>query len=114
MRVGIDLGGTKIEGIALDRSDHVLSRRRIDTPRGDYPATLDAIAGLVEGFERSHGTGASVGVGMPGAVSPATGLVKNANSTWLIGRPFQEADLLAVAHAYESAHEWHAKHPVLT
>jgi fructokinase len=92
MRVGIDLGGTKIEGLALDRRGHTLSKRRVDTPRGDYQGTVEAVAALVEDFERQHDRAATVGVGLPGAVSPATGLIKNANSTWLIGRSFQ-ADL---------------------
>lgn len=94
MRVGIDLGGTKIEGIALDVGGNALGRTRIPTPRGDYEGTIEAIASLVHDFERQHGRRATVGVGLPGAVSPATGLVKNANSTWLIGRPFP-ADLSA-------------------
>jgi fructokinase len=89
MRIGIDLGGTKIEGIALGGSGEELSRRRIPTPR-DYRGTIEAIAGLVEELERSAGARGTVGVGMPGAISPATGLVKNANSTWLNGRPFRE------------------------
>ena len=86
LRIGVDLGGTKIEAIALAGSREVF-RRRIPTPRGSYEATLAAVAALV----REAGDG-SVGVGIPGALSPATGLVKNANSTWLIGKPLQ-ADL---------------------
>jgi fructokinase len=84
MRIGIDLGGTKIEAIALDGETEA-RRRRIATPRGDYEATVAAVAALV----REMGDG-SVGVGIPGAISPATGLVKNANSTWLIGRPLKQ------------------------
>ena len=87
MRLGIDLGGTKIEGIALDEAGSVLARRRVATPRDDYAGTLAAIAGLVRSLEQETGLSGSVGIGMPGALSPATGLVKNANSTWLIGRP---------------------------
>lgn len=87
-RLGIDLGGTKIEGVALDAEGNELGRERVPTPRGEYDATLDTIARLVAALERRFGGPASVGVGMPGIVSPATGLVKNANSTWLIGRPF--------------------------
>jgi fructokinase len=87
MRIGIDLGGTKIEGIALDDAGAVLARRRVATPRHDYDGTLSAIAALVSGLEAEAGARGTVGIGMPGAVSPATGLVKNANSTWLIGRP---------------------------
>jgi fructokinase len=87
LRIGIDLGGTKIEAIALGPDGSVRFRRRIDTPRGDYDGTLRAIAGLVDAAEGGAGERGSVGIGMPGAISPATGLVKNANSTWLIGHP---------------------------
>lgn len=90
MRIGIDLGGTKIEGVALGGSGEELARRRIPTPREDYEGTLDAIASLVAFLEGRAGARGSVGVGIPGALSPATGFVKNANSTWLIGRPFDE------------------------
>ena len=86
-RIGIDLGGTKIEGVALAPGGTIAVRRRVPTPRGDYAATLDAVAALVQDIERDLGEAhLTVGVGMPGAISPATGLVKNANSTWLIGR----------------------------
>jgi fructokinase len=88
-RIGVDLGGTKIEAAALDRSGTVRCRRRVATPSGDYRATITAIADLVSGIEREIGAAATVGVGMPGAISPLTGLVKNANSTWLIGRPLR-------------------------
>src|SRR5262245_25762825 len=94
MRIGVDLGGTKIEAIALADDGAVCARRRVATPRDDYEATLAAIAALVEDVEREAGARGTVGVGMPGAISPATGLVKNANSTWLIGRPPAE-DLTA-------------------
>ncbi|HXB56408.1 MAG TPA: ROK family protein [Vicinamibacteria bacterium] len=90
MRIGVDLGGTKIEALALGAEGQVLGRRRIPTPRHDYPATLDAIVGLVGALERDLGGRATVGVGMPGAISPATGLVKNANSVWLNGKPLVE------------------------
>ena len=90
MRIGIDLGGTKIEGIALDGRRDV-ARLRVDTPRDDYAATIEAIVAMVSDLERTGGAGATVGVGIPGTIA-ATGLVKNANSTWLIGRPLQ-ADL---------------------
>jgi fructokinase len=86
MRIGIDLGGTKIEGILLGNGGETVDRQRLPTPRESYPATLDAIAALVADLERGRATCASVGVGIPGAISPATGLVKNANSTWLNGR----------------------------
>ena len=87
MRIGIDLGGTKIEGVALGDDGAQLARRRVATPRHDYAATLESMAGLVRDLEAETGRRGSVGVGMPGAISPATGLVKNANSTWLIGQP---------------------------
>jgi fructokinase len=86
VRIGVDLGGTKIEAIALDDAGAVRARRRVATPRHDYDATLRAIAGLVSALETETGARGTVGIGMPGALSPATGLVKNANSTWLIGR----------------------------
>jgi fructokinase len=93
MQIGIDLGGTKIEAIALGLATKVGPRRRIPTPHG-YTATLAAIAGLVAEIESETGQRATVGIGIPGVVSHSTGLVKNANSTWLIGRPLQ-ADLEA-------------------
>ena len=86
LRIGIDLGGTKIEGIVLDGSTEV-TRLRIDTPRGDYQATLEALASLVDQLDPAGN--APVGIGIPGTISASTGLVKNANSTWLIGRRFQ-------------------------
>jgi predicted NBD/HSP70 family sugar kinase len=84
MRIGVDLGGTKIEAVALDGPREVL-RKRVATPRGDYAATIAAVAALVS--EAGPGT---VGVGIPGALSQVTGLVKNANSTWLIGKPLKQ------------------------
>jgi len=86
-RIGIDLGGTKIEGIVLSASGGVSAGRRIATPREDYEGTVRAVAGLVSALEAETGTRATVGVGTPGAISRATGVVKNANSTWLNGRP---------------------------
>jgi len=86
LRIGIDLGGTKIEGIALGADGVELARRRISTPRS-YSATVDTITALVRQLEVETGGRASVGVGIPGAVTPSTGLVKNANSVWLIGQP---------------------------
>ena len=88
-RIGIDLGGTKIEGAAVDASGSVCVRRRVPTPIEDYQATVDAIVALVGGIEQEIGATAPVGIGIPGSVSPITGLVKNANSTWLIGHPLQ-------------------------
>ena len=87
MRIGIDLGGTKIEIIALSEGGQTLARRRVATPQGDYAATLAAVGGLVAAVEGELGRRGTVGVGMPGALSKASGLVKNANSTCLIGRP---------------------------
>ena len=87
MRIGIDLGGTKIEIIALSDGGQTLARRRVATPQGDYAATLAAVGGLVAAVEGELGRRGTVGVGMPGALSKASGLVKNANSTCLIGRP---------------------------
>jgi len=89
MRIGIDLGGTKIEAMALADDGEVLERRRVASPRDDYRATLAAIVALVDGLEAQLGEEGTVGVGIPGAISPASGLVKNANSTWLIGQPLQ-------------------------
>jgi fructokinase len=88
IRIGIDLGGTKIEAIALNEHGATLSRERVATPRGDYTATLQAIVTLVNGIEQRLGVQGTVGIAMPGALSPATGLIKNSNSTWLIGQPF--------------------------
>jgi fructokinase len=86
VRIGVDLGGTKTEIVALDENGRERFRRRIATPRDDYEATLAAIAMLVHEAEQVVGR-APIGIGTPGAISPATGLMKNANSTWLIGRP---------------------------
>jgi fructokinase len=86
MRIGIDVGGTKIEGIALDPDGRELRRLRIAAPRDDYAQTVSAITSVVHTLERETGATGSVGLGIPGAPSPSTGVVKNANSTWLIGR----------------------------
>ena len=88
MRIGIDMGGTKIEGIALSDNGEELIRRRIDTPRHDYDGTVNAIAGIVHSLESETKQKCTVGVGIPGAISPQTKLVKNANSTWIIGKHF--------------------------
>lgn len=117
IKIGIDLGGTKTEAIALGAHGDILARQRVATPREDYAATLRTIAGLVGDLTARFGEG-TVGVGIPGAVSPATGLVKNANSTWLIGRPLHadleealgrpvrlanDADCLALSEAADGA-----------
>ena len=95
VRIGIDLGGTKIEGIALDDNGRELMRKRVATPGGDYQATLAAVAGLVNDIEKHIGQRGTVGVGSPGAISRATGFIKNSNSECLIGKPLQE-DLAAL------------------
>jgi len=86
-RIGIDLGGTKIEIIALDTTGQERLRRRIPTPRG-YDATMEALVGLVRGAEAELGAAATVGIGTPGVISPATGLIKNSNTIALNGKPF--------------------------
>jgi fructokinase len=116
--LGIDLGGTKIAAVVLDDDGRLLWETRIPTPRGDYDGTLAAIAAIVADGERATGRRCSIGVGIPGALSPATGLVRNANSTWLIGRPFHQdlerhlgrsvrlandANCLAVSEAFDGA-----------
>jgi fructokinase len=87
MRIGIDLGGTKIEALAIEDDGREVARRRVQTPREDYEGTLSAIVDLVHAIEAEAMVRGTIGVGIPGAPSPTTGLVKNANSTWLIGRP---------------------------
>src|SRR5215204_4234492 len=88
MRIGIDLGGTKIEAIVLDGSREI-TRSRVDTPRDDYAKTVAAITSIVADVERVARARGTVGVGIPGTMSPESGLVKNANSTWLLGRPLK-------------------------
>jgi fructokinase len=89
-RIGIDLGGTKIELLALDAAGREAFRKRVPTPQGDYAGTLRAVAGLVEEAEKTLGARCTVGVGMPGALSLVTGLVKNSNSVCLIGQPLRQ------------------------
>jgi fructokinase len=92
MRIGVDLGGSKIEIIALGDGGEVLLRERVATPQGDYKATLQVVADLVAAAEQRVGAGstvASVGIGIPGAESRSSGLIKNANSTCLIGQPLK-------------------------
>ena len=84
-RIGVDLGGTKTEAVALDRSGQIVARQRVASPQGDYQATVLNIRDLVHAIEAEAGGMGSVGVAIPGTISPASGLVKNANSTWLIG-----------------------------
>jgi fructokinase len=90
IRIGVDLGGTKIELVALAHDGHEVWRQRVATPQGDYIGTLESIAALVAEAERALDTRASVGVGIPGSVSPQTGRVRNANSTCLNGQRLRE------------------------
>lgn len=90
MRLGVDLGGTKIEIVALDRDGSELVRRRVPTPAGDYQATLETIGDLVRDAEREIGAQGTVGVGSPGAIDPSTGLLKNSNSIVLNGKPLAQ------------------------
>jgi len=86
-RIGVDLGGTKIEAAAIDDDGVIRMRRRVATPTGDYDATIAVVAALVRAIEVKLGAELTVGIGIPGTLAAGTGLVKNANSTWLIGRP---------------------------
>ena len=90
MRIGIDWGGTKLEVIALGDDGQVLLRERMPTPQDDYDACVNAVRDLVLLAETKTGKSGTVGIGIPGTISPATGLVKNANSTWLNGKPLLE------------------------
>lgn len=90
LRIGVDLGGSKIEIIALSGEGDALLRERVATPQGDYAATVGAVAALVAAAERTLGRRGTVGVGIPGAESRVSGLVKNANSTCLIGKPLKQ------------------------
>jgi len=87
VRIGIDVGGTKIEAIGLASDGTIRARRRVDAPRGDYERTVKTLVDLVEAIELDTGERGSVGLGIPGTISPATGWIKNANSTWLNGQP---------------------------
>lgn len=89
MRIGVDLGGTKTEALALDDTGRELRRTRVPTPQQDYRGTVRTIAALVQDLERELGEQGTVGIGIPGTIVCATGLVKNANSTWLNGQPLQ-------------------------
>jgi len=118
VRIGIDLGGTKTEVIALSDKGEQLFRHRLPTPRDDYQQTIETIATLVAMAEKETGQSGSVGMGIPGSISPYTGVVKNANSTWLNGQPFDkdlsrrlnrdvrlanDANCLAVSEAVDGA-----------
>ncbi len=95
MRIGIDLGGTKIEGVVLDTDRRVLPRRRVATPRADYAAILASLGELIRILEADVGCHCAVGVGMPGILSPHTGLDENSNTTVLDGKPL-DRDLAAL------------------
>lgn len=90
LKIGIDLGGSKIEVAVLDAGRQVLARRRVTTPEGDYEAILAVIVALVRETENALGAQASVGIATPGSLSAASGLLRNSNSTCLIGRPFKQ------------------------
>lgn len=90
MRLGVDVGGTKIEAIALDDEGHELARQRRAAPQGDYNATLKAIEALILDLETETGQRGTVGIGMPGAIDARTGCIKNSNSTWLNGEPMHK------------------------
>jgi fructokinase len=105
VRIGIDLGGTKIEGVALDRDGAARSRRRVSTPRGDYGATVRAISALVQAIETETGVRGSVGVGIPGTISSTSSRVKNANSTWLNGQPLADDLRLALGRDVRVAND---------
>ncbi len=122
MRIGIDLGGTKIEILAINEDGESLYRKRIATPKS-YQGTLEAIGQLVKEAELQLGQQVRLGVGIPGTLSPVTGLVKNANSTWLNGRPFDkdlsvllgrkvqvanDANCFAVSEAVDGAAKGHS------
>ncbi len=122
MRIGIDLGGTKIEALALDETGLELARLRVDTPKNDYPGTIAAMVNIVHQLEAKVGGIGSVGAGIPGTIRASTGLVKNANSTWLNGHPLQvdlsaamgrevrianDANCLAVSEATDGAAHGH-------
>ena len=90
IRIGVDLGGTKTEVVALSESGETLHRERVPTIPDDYQVTLSTITQLVERVEQTLKTKAGIGIGTPGAISPTTGLLKNSNSTWLNGKPLQK------------------------
>ncbi|HXB61406.1 MAG TPA: fructokinase [Acidobacteriaceae bacterium] len=118
LRIGVDVGGTKIEALAIAAGGAELLRYRVPTPRGDYNATVGSVSALVSRLEQELATHATVGVGIPGTIARETGLVKNANSVWLNGRPFDrdlakalsrpvrcanDANCLAVSEASDGA-----------
>lgn len=117
-RIGIDVGGTKIAGVLMDTAGLEVESRRVATPRGDYDGVVRVIAAMVKDLAGVAGGPVTVGIGMPGSVSPLTGLVQNANSTWINARPFQrdlesaigqpvrlanDANCLALSEAFDGA-----------
>ncbi|MFV0297841.1 MAG: ROK family protein [Hyphomicrobiaceae bacterium] len=105
LRIGIDLGGTKIEGVVLTSDGQEAARKRVAAPKGDYDQTLAAVRDLVLELERDAGGTGRVGVGMPGSISPATGLVQNGNSTWLNGRRLSQDLEAALARPIRCAND---------
>lgn len=105
LRIGIDLGGTKIEGVSFATGMTELVRRRIASPQGDYDATIRAIAELVRHLEYATGKQGTVGIGMPGSISPSSGTVQNANSTWLNGRALKSDLETALGRAVRLAND---------
>jgi len=105
MRIGVDVGGTKIETLALDAAGQELQRIRVRTPKGDYAGTIAAIEGLVRDLETATQQTGSVGVGIPGTIVASTGLVKNANSTWLNGMPLEHDLSIALGREVRCAND---------
>lgn len=104
-RVGVDIGGTKIEAALFDASGAELARRRIATPRDDYDATVAATVNLVTELQSRAAGSATIGFAIPGSISPHTGVVQNANSTWLNGRPLDRDLAAALAHPVRLAND---------
>jgi fructokinase len=97
LRIGLDVGGSKIEGILMGPGATELARYRVATPHSDYPATIAAIVDLIARLMQNSPADAKIGIAIPGSISPVTGLMQNANSTWLNGRPFDRDLEVALA-----------------
>ena len=106
MKIGIDLGGTKTEGILIDSSGSELTRKRINTEK-NYQGTMDGIVSLIKEFENDFGDVESIGVGMPGCVSNDSSLVKNANSVWLNGKPLKVSRQKKLKGAFIAVADWY-------
>jgi len=104
-RIGIDLGGTKIEIQTLSKDGNVLFKKRISTPAPDYMATIKVIAGLVSAAENAIAGTASIGIGTPGSISPKTGLLRNSNSVWMNGKALAEDIKTAFAREVRLAND---------